>query len=115
MQPVITTWEEPTGGFFELILLYIVVLVSVVQQRELATHLDPSQSGQCRALSRVPCAAQEVSISYLFHAQYRQCTCWEAATDTGADWLLPALASKVSFDPSINPHLFIESHLSAWL
>ena len=68
-----------------------------------------------RALSRVPCATQEVCVSYLFHAQYRQCTCWEAAADTGADWLLPAWASKVSFDLSVNPHLFIESHLSAWL
>ena len=33
----------------------------------------PSYSGHHRALSKVPCAIQDVLISYLFYTQYQQC------------------------------------------
>ena len=33
----------------------------------------PSHLGHHRALSRVPCATQQVLISYLFYTQYQQC------------------------------------------
>ena len=33
----------------------------------------PSHLGHHRALSRVPCAIQQVLISYLFYTQYQQC------------------------------------------
>ena len=35
----------------------------------------PSHSGHHSALSRVPCAIQQVLISYLFYTQYQQCIC----------------------------------------
>ena len=55
-------------------MLYSVMSVSAVQQSELAIHIlypllfgFPSHLGHPRALSRVPCAVQEVLSSYLFY------------------------------------------------
>ena len=62
-------------------LLYNIVLVYTVQQSEstICIHISPLfldfllNLGHHRALSRVPCAIQQVLISYLFYTQYQQC------------------------------------------
>ena len=51
-------------------LLYNLVLVSAVQQNESATGIHISPLCHHRALSRVPCAVQQVLIGYLFYTEY---------------------------------------------
>ena len=83
--PHVCLWAPTTDFIFYLIdirvqLLYIDVLVSAVQQSDSAICICmlyvcmyllfvgfPSHSGHHRALSRVPCAIQDVFISYLFY------------------------------------------------
>ena len=61
--------------FIGVQLIYNVVLVSAVQQSESVIYIYPlffrffSHIGDYRVLSRVPCAIQQVLISYLFYIQ----------------------------------------------
>ena len=68
--------------FIGVSLLYSTVLFLLHSKRS-QPHIDtsplrpglPSHSGPRRALNRVPCAAQQVLIIYLFYIQDQQCTC----------------------------------------
>ena len=70
----------PSKFFFIVVqFLFNVVLVSTVQQSESAINIHisplfgfPSHLIHHRTLSRVPCAIQQVLISYLFYTQYQQ-------------------------------------------
>ena len=64
-------------------MIYNVMLVSGVQQRESVIHIYIStlcffrffsHIGRYRVLSRVPCARQQVLISYFIY--YSVCICW---------------------------------------
>ena len=53
--------------FVGVSLLLNVVFISVVQQHESAVRVHISPLCHPRALSRAPCAVQQVLISYLFY------------------------------------------------